>query len=1285
MGIPNEWSLFIMAKYLGSSIISFTENAAWGGGEVTCDINLIDCAVEGDMFSPPTIGTPSLFSYESHSFFGIIDRYTRSDSTSGYPQYTVHLTNGVFLLQGTKLILNDYYGVSNGIPNLINVFGYLENTGGFGASEVNDAGISWSMINSAVNTLANNSTGTSYGGCIKHKTFKYGIDLSLLPAIPNYYRINNNSISLLEFIQEVCEAGGHDFLIKLEYLNPTQQALTGLNAKFKVYTVSRLNEPTPGAIESYVDSISCVVSKEVGQEIRKDANSKFVVGGPVDRMWFVTPTASGNGITGGITQSEYSGYTVLPYLGNDVDGNYIVGYTYEVEPDEYYFDIDIKDLGHDLLGETYTCSTSELRAAKIGRESWERFIAERSCNKYIKLDASYCGTINPTAKPYVIPMPTSVISQNVYGFNPAGEYGFDGEYYYEGILKYSFRYIRAKHRGVTGLDVFSPGRPNPYPDGLTPSTYYWDYDGNAGSYPPDSFIHTSCDVNLATGKGPAAFGKLLPILYYPATDVLNPYFGRAFALRTPAPNAIMLARMLESDDYYLSVNADPAHLEFFGGMYENFKVSMVDQYISNLAGKLSGKVAAPTYVESEYSKKCTTLYKKIKDLADNYYGKRFMVLVPTTYGAIEPESTKLRLSQEPTDTGFIDSTEWDDAYATGLIPEISGLNILLSPEDKFYPFIKIESALIYDTGGLPYSIPYEYSDISINEKVIGTPVTTGDLVSYDLWVKCGVMDKLVYADNTTLYLPRAIVELPNNIDYTVTTNISSVSALRTLLVNYAQGPGGAFASDPAFTETALKKLLNNVGIDVAALQEAGIPKTPDLFAVPLRSNVLCYGPWYSAGANGPVEYEKNDDLVPWNYGGYTGLNLAGNARVNDGITNQTFDETGSLTVPGAPTFSIGDQLIAGGPYITDMEIRAGSDGVQTVYHFQTWSSQRRLAKLTNFNTERIKRLNQVSRDLSRAFREGYGNNLWKSPVDFFKDIRGKFINLEEYPRRQKNTTSHNIIGAEVNGSNCKVVFQPIYNTSTQLDDSYNDKAFMSLDGIFRPYSNFDHDRMSHLTMPVNTGDILTSYDLFPLRVGNNIGVLTGSSGDQPTYDMAEGMSDKVEVNTIGVPNYRGIAHATPQVLSGWGRDVNGDPVPLMVDVSGNPVLDASGNKQWATDYLYNYASHKTGPAANVWDEDKGVWTFNNIYIGVAASNFAAASGILQPATGEIYNYVPDIAGATGELGRRSTGYVFESSVGAISSGTIIYYYNVGNINHIIFAGCDVDSQALNLLNIRTSG
>ena len=1265
-----------MSKFLGSSVLSFSTSVTWGGSEISCDIKLADCKVEGDTFNPGPVGYPHLFEYESFQFFGLLDRYTENYSSSSF-DYAVNLSNGLFLLQGTKLILNDYYGVTSNVPNLINPFGYLESFS-FGNSEVNDAGISWRKVRDSVVYLLNNTSGNVYGNPIKHKGHSYGIDLSNLPLLPDYYRINSESVSILEFIQEVCEAGGVDFFVKLE------ETLTpGLDGEFKVYTISRSNEPVPGAIENYINSINCLVEKDVGQEIRKDPTSKMVVGANVEQMWFVekTPASTGSALIqdGEISESEYLNYNVLPYYGNDSYGNYIVGRTYIDDPENYLFDIDISDIAHPSFPSgSYTTSSEELEAAKAGRDSWEAFLAKRSCNLYNISN----GTGPVTARPFVLKFPKSSLP-NGQVFNVSGPaYAATADHYFEGVPK--FGYIEVKRRENTSN----------LPDSITAGTYY------SETIAPESFAATSHAVN-STLNG----GKYQRLLYYPSTNSLNPFFGRAFDLLTPAPHAITFARLREDDLYLISTTATTqSQQEFFAKLYNKFIGSVgKDFYSEQISKYYSSQITKPfeisqgNTIETGTREKTTRIFKRLKNLADNYHGKRYIVAIPSTSVAIEPESTKTRLSQKPNSEGYLSDQEWAVGVASGLIPDTSGVDTILTEQDKFYPFVKYKDAITY-SGIQPVGVQFDYSEISEQERTFGNAQNSGNFVNKDMWIRCSVLDNTVYYDNSTLQNPRAIIELPGKVLYDPYHGYNSKKVLNNFIEDIATSEGGAFYADVNFSNEKKRAIYASIGGDEPFYNSGQKSIMPDIFAVPLKSNVLTYGPWYYTPVSGnltdgPVDYEKNEDLAPWNYGGYTGLDLAGFARVNDGVTDQTFDETGSLTIASAPGLNIGDQLISGGPYITDINVSAGANGVRTKYSFQSFSSQRRLSKLTNFHTEKIKRLVEESRKVKRSFRSGFSQGAWSSPAEFFNDIRGRFVNLEELPKRDNSNTSHSVIAAENSSYKSTVVIQPEYNMSTQVSDNYSNKAFVSLDSIFRPYANTPRQSgLPGLFFPVNTGEAgqtnKTSLDYYPLQVGSDISIVAGASGGEITNDGVRGNGLSVEVNSSGVPDQKGIAIKAPAVYGGWGRDCYNEPVPALVDSSGELILTTaapdSGSAQYDYDYLYNPDKWAYGPFKASYEPDIGMWGFNNVSMAIVSDNIAPPSSINSPSEGWVYDYIPDRPYLnTGRLGNKNKVVVFDKSIGDILPGTIVYYHDLNGIKSIIYAACSADDDALEMLALRT--
>lgn len=1117
----------MVTRFYGADVVDFSIKGGFGQ-DISLDINLVlpyfayeasTNPVVSSGFVPPPLGSPALFKHEDWEFYGIFDTYKRDEGSGGNPLFSTQLTNGQFILGGVEIILNDYYGSVGYVPNLINLFGLLENSGGpgyqywnqgtFGFSRVNSAGIQWDIIASGVTQICNTPggvvhSGTPFGNGITYKGHQYRLDLSDIPMIPSYYRINNDSINLLDFVSDVCSAGGHDYFFQLVKPTDYERDVDGFSGTFKLKTISRIDEPSPGRIADFINNSDCVTSSNYGQEIRKDVHSKFVVGASLERLYFNYPQTSGdNSFDGGyIDSTEYGNDTILPFFGTDVDNNVIIGYTPEGEPNEYYFNIDIADIDiPDSNGEYLLC-LGELKAARKGRESWERYLCTRDANQYI-IESDGASTAY---------FKTSI--------NFGSTFSAGGGLYY--FPKYGFTEAARLKGGA-------------YASGL--------YTGSK-------------------------------ILQYNHNGNLNEKYQAASKLKLSNGQRLTYPRTMEDDLYTKSTVDDTMLL-----IYNTFKSTL--GVTDSEFGRLSGEnLQRASRLEDESlgnfnDNKTDQLFRRIKGIADTYYNKKFMVSIPFTFATFEPESMNIRMSQDVINEGYLDESAWSIAYASGLIPDISGINTLLTPDNKFYPFAKYENCVVLDSGGNVTSMLYDFSEVGSDDKIFNTPVSSGSSLVYDCWVKCRVDEKIYFQDTQTLYGPRAVIELPGSIKKNKTTDYPTYMKGLMGAHALATGVGGVFYGDASVTSASLKASFDKIGGDDALYHDGEDIQYANLYAVPLRSKLLCYGPWYAIGADGKVSYERNEELNPWNYGGFDNMNVAGFARVNDGITNQTFSEVGSLTVVGAPTLNFGDIIVSGGPYVTDISCSFGSNGITTTYNFQAWSSHRTLSKLQGYAIERNKRINHTLSEIKSNFREGIKNGRFKNAGDFFNKVSNRFIDLNDYTRKERSSTSHKMFGAEINGTNTIVVTQPVYNASSQAWTRYEDKAFMSMDGLLSPFSTVEKSGWPSFILPETSGEV-DVYSINPFPYGHSIIAMSYGSGVQHNGLLRD--SGEVPYSGDSVVPYRALGLRLPAVGVGWGFDINGEPVPAGTGVNG-----------FTEDYLYNVANHKAGPIDLRWDEDRGVW------------------------------------------------------------------------------------------------
>lgn len=352
-------------RFLGASITGWNSVIGWNGQSTTVTASLVEDLVGGDAFLPPLVGSPVLFEYEGFKFGGILQNITAHGSGGGNPLYEVTMTDPRQLLGGVKVILDGYIGSVLGVPNIVNIYGYYESNG-FGTSGSNGGGMTWAKIRDALNDTVAVGTTSGYGGPIQYMGHKYGLDLSNLPELPAYYRISGTP-SLMEIIQNVCDASGCDYFVEL----------IGNNITF--FVIDRKNIPDQGVIARFIEQTPGAISKQIGFDMVNEVTGKFVVGGKKREVYY---QYYGKGDDG----DEKTGFDnpIWWFWGYDNDGNVILGNGLSnTLTDGHVFTLDSRDVLINGVGATYPTSIGEMRAAIAGREEWEQFLRANNNNKYI--------------------------------------------------------------------------------------------------------------------------------------------------------------------------------------------------------------------------------------------------------------------------------------------------------------------------------------------------------------------------------------------------------------------------------------------------------------------------------------------------------------------------------------------------------------------------------------------------------------------------------------------------------------------------------------------------------------------------------------------------------------------------------------------------------------------------------------------------------------------------------------------------------------------------------------
>lgn len=358
----------IVTKFLNATVTNINSSLGWNEQVSSLTVQLVEDRANGDRYLDPGEGSYAVFECGNFTFEGIIQLSVRKNDFGGNPTYEVRLVDPRELLSGVQVIISSYMGSTQGLPNLLNAYGYWETTLGFGGSLVNESGMLWDStvdflnINGVYPDLNISDTnmrvgikpaiealtldGGDFGSGIVFKGRAYPIDLGGLPTVLPYYRIGGVSRTILDMVSELCQDAGYDFTVYME------------NGTIKFRCVSRLNPPVIGTIAKWIDQQTNVIDKNVGVELRNEPTNAMLIGGDAQYLYQVNNGAGDD--------------TIWPFWGFDVDGHLIIG-TGDPQIDHEFYLNSGEIL--DLYGSTsYHCSIDELRWSLGNYESWAFYV-----------------------------------------------------------------------------------------------------------------------------------------------------------------------------------------------------------------------------------------------------------------------------------------------------------------------------------------------------------------------------------------------------------------------------------------------------------------------------------------------------------------------------------------------------------------------------------------------------------------------------------------------------------------------------------------------------------------------------------------------------------------------------------------------------------------------------------------------------------------------------------------------------------------------------------------------
>jgi hypothetical protein len=351
--------------FLGAYVVNVSANIGWGGDSGGCTLTLVEDPDNGIIFKPPTVGTPCKFSYEGFSFGGIFTKHTYKVSVSEGRTYDVVLESPSKILDGVYIILDKWVGniytsdanvsnpglnplmtSSNGVNNVINIFGMKENIqygGKFGGADINNVGF---PIATLVDDIKKAMASGNFGSKIVYSEGTYDLDLSELSKVISkldQYRTQSDFVTLNSLIREIVEIGLADHIFTLDGDVNNIGVITG-NAVIKLKILDRSTPPDKGIVQQKIqeylslpDESKILSSYSIGKELTDVPTQKMLLGAPVSRYYVANRTDFlpiwGQTGTGANTQYFY-GNNILDYdsmytpIRITQDGGYDGGFTF---------------------------------------------------------------------------------------------------------------------------------------------------------------------------------------------------------------------------------------------------------------------------------------------------------------------------------------------------------------------------------------------------------------------------------------------------------------------------------------------------------------------------------------------------------------------------------------------------------------------------------------------------------------------------------------------------------------------------------------------------------------------------------------------------------------------------------------------------------------------------------------------------------------------------------------------------------------------------------------------
>lgn len=696
---------------------------------------------------------------------------------------------------------------------------------------------------------------------------------------------------------------------------------------------------------------------------------------------------------------------------------------------------------------------------------------------------------------------------------------------------------------------------------------------------------------------------------------------------------------LNTDSYQKFVAANGA----FRGMFDPsaFLKILDDLAASLLQPKdfLSINAESAKIEDSPVLKDIDRLFAFVNMYATEYYGRRFMVRIPYTCKRLDTESGKIITSEVPATEGgytrqatildlphptvLTDFFGSDDgrvgsflrfANASTLKVDNLDTNEYGIYNDALYIRAEIEPDLVFvdDTPrviiNIPQAVLKKDSESAHDQSMIEYTKSVNVMVN-KLRSGQGANVKTAqgHAGGSSAFVPyQNQSQIPDGAAVPLQSNIHTYGPW------YVSGPPGVtkveedgglvpweYGGEDVMNLAGASRV--NEGVTYMQCGEYGSITVPGIPTIPLGAEL---GATFGSGGSHLIE---NRSILT---NGYT------NTHHTDGAQNYTYYSTSLDSWTGLY-----------GPNITNINVSVSEGGARTQYDFKTYTPQP--GRFSRGNAERMKTIGQRRLSAQKQFRLAQGKNATLAGK-FAQAGANKLPDKRQIPKKSGQTgqteSPHEVLVGTVNSwkdgrNRVSVAAISMKDLATEVANGYSSKAIMSWDGLIRPisvggstfagYQNGSGTRMYGAQPPISDGT--TTYYKNPIG-GTQLCPVFLPSGDfanqynHPTkgHDfelLARGSTAPNSSMVLPIEgggdwdytaSYRMFALRGPLIVTGWGYDLNGKPIPNAADVEA----DASGGNFVSTNlqdkFLTGFSEKPhTWPVGAVdlrWDRNRKVWT-----------------------------------------------------------------------------------------------